>query len=328
MIPEHYWEIARRWFWIIIALGVAGAAAGLFLLPLGLGGGKAAYDASMTLAVARFVSFGGTVTAGSEGGGSTTLADYTTSIADKAQTVQFQAHLRAAVKEQGLFATEAALLQEVTVTADRALFRINIRATAASAKDAEILAQEAADVLIEQVVAEETRVKEGLGANTDEQRTELLRRLSDLSDQRVKKLQALDSSALRTALDDLVRDGGAGNDLSEQFRKILEDLALVTGDADLAVIDAQTDVLQSELVTLARAEESFSVDLLEFGKPVFVLDPVETVPTQPESTLRKRDMLLLGTGAGLVMGWLAANMAEQVRTGRGNRREEEEEGED
>jgi len=324
MIPEHYWQMARRWFWIIILLGVAGAAAGLFLLPLGLGSAKPAYDASMTLAVARFVSFGGTVTAGSEGGGSTTLADYTTSIADKAQTVQFQSRLRAAVKEEGLFATEAALLQEVTVSADRALFRINIRATAASAKDAEILAQEAANVLIEQVVAEETRVKEGLGANTEEQRAELQRRLSDLSDQRVKKLQALDSSALRTALDNLVRDGGAGNDLAEEFGSILEDLALVTGDADLAVINAQSDALQSQLVTLARAEESFSVDLLEFGKPVFVLNPVETVATEPEGSLRKRDMMLLGTGAGLVMGWLAANMAEQVRNGRGARREEEE----
>jgi hypothetical protein len=37
-------------------------------------------------------------------------------------------------------------------------------------------------------------------------------------------------------------------------------------------------------------------------------------------------MLVLGTGAGLIMGWVAANLAENVRNGRGTRREEAEEG--
>jgi len=324
MIPEQYWQIIRRWFWIILSLGVAGGAAGMFVLPMGLSA-SSTYDASMTLGVSRFVSFGGTMTAGLGGGDGVVLGDYTGSIADKAKTVQFQARLRAALEEEGLFLTETALVQKVTVTADKSLFRINIRATASSLEEAELLAQEAADVLTQQVVDEETRVKEGLGANTDEQRAELLSRLSDLNQQRQQRLQELNATVLQTALADLVARGGAGTDLSAEFRSILESLAVIAGDQNLADINSHIDSVERQLAGLATAEESFSVDLLKFGEPVFVLNPAETVATEPESSLRKRDMLVLGTGAGLIVGWVAANMAEHVRNGRGPRREEEEE---
>jgi molybdenum-dependent DNA-binding transcriptional regulator ModE len=325
MIPEQYWQILRRWFWIIISLGVAGGAAGMFVLPMGLSG-SSQYDASMSLGVSRFVYFGGTMTAGTGTGDAVVLGDYTASIADKAKTVQFQARLRAALEQQGLFVAEAALPQKVTITADKALFRINIRATASSAKDAEMLAQEAADVLTKQVVDEETRVKEGLGATTDEQRAELLSRLSDLQQQLRQKLQSLDAATLRTALDDLVTRGGVdpGTSLSDEFRFILESLAIISGDQDLADINSHTDALEKKLAALALAEESFSVDLVESGEPVFVVDPVETVATEASGTLRKRDMLVLGTGAGLIVGWVAANMVDNAWNGRGSRREEEE----
>jgi hypothetical protein len=328
MIPEQYWQIVRRWFWIIISLGVAGGAAGLFVLPMGLSG-SSAYDASMSLGVSRFVSFGGTMTAGTGTGDSVVLGDYTASIANKAKTVQFQARLRAALEEQGLFVTEAALQQKVTVTADKSLFRINIRATASRPGDAELLAREAADVLTQQVVDEENRVKEGLGGNTDEQRTELLSRLSDLNQQRAQRLQELDAESLRTALNDLVARGGAdpSANLSDEFRGIIGGLAVIAGDQDLTDINSQIDALEKKLAALALAEESFSVDLVKSGEPVFVVNPVETVATEAEGTLRKRDMLVLGTGAGLIVGWVAANMAENVRNGRGSRRKEEEEGE-
>jgi hypothetical protein len=326
MIPEQYWQILRRWFWIIGLLGLLGAVSGLYLLPLGLGGGTSTYDASMTLGVSRFVSFGGTMTAGLGGGDGVLLGDYTASIADKAKTVQYQARLRAALEDKGLFLTEAALIQKVVVTADKALFRINIRATAGSLEEAELLAQAAADVLTQQVVDEETRVKEGLGANTDEQRADLLSRLSELNRQREQRLRELNATALKTALDDLVARGGAGPDLSAEFRGILEDLTVIAGDQDLADINSHIDSVERQLAGLALAEESFSVDLLKFGDPVFVLNPAETVATEAESKLRKRDMIVLGTGAGLLMGWMAANLAENVRNGRGTRREEAEEG--
>jgi hypothetical protein len=325
MIPEQYWQIARRWFWVIILLGVGGGVFGVFVLPMGFSG-SSGYDASMTLGVSRFIAFGGTVTAGSAGGG-TLLADYTTSIAQMSTTVQFKARLRESLGEEGLLISEAALPKKLIITPDRGLFRINIQATASSAKQAETLAQAAADILTQQVADEETRIKQGLGANTEQQRTELLARLSELNDKRVQKLAQLDYTSLRTALDNLIRDGGAGNDLTEAFRGIMEDLALVAGDGDLAVINAQAAALQEQLATVARAEESFDVDSSQFGQPVFVVNPVETVATEPESALRKRDMLVLGTGAGLIMGWVAANMAESVRTSRGSRRDEEEGGE-
>jgi len=327
MIPEQYWQILRRWFWIIGLLGVAGAAAGFFLLPMGLGSGTSAYDASTTLQVSRFVSFGGTVTAGVGTGGANLLADYTTSIAEKAKTVQFQARLRSALEEDGLDVAQANLAENLSVVPDRGLFRIYIQATARSKEDAETLAQAVADVLMDEVKAEETRITEGLGANTDLRRSDLLSRLSDVNRQREQRLQELNASALQATLDDLVRRGGAGTtDLSEEFRGIVQNLAVIAGDTDLAVLNSQADELERQLAALAQAEESFSVDLLKFGDPVFVLNPAETVATEAESKLRKRDMMVLGTGAGLIMGWVVANMAENVRNGRGSRREDAEEG--
>jgi hypothetical protein len=213
----------------------------------------------------------------------------------------------------------------VKIAADRGLLRLYIQATAGNAKDAETLADEAANVLMEQVQAEETRIRESLVADTDQQRAELLDRLSELNKERQQKLESLDATALQAALDDLVRRGDVGTDLSGEFRAILQSLALISGDVDLAVINSQTDALEKQLSDLAQAQESLSSGLLESGQPVFVLNPVETVATEPGSTVRKRDMLVLGGGAGLIMGWLVANMAEHVRNGRGPGREEGEE---
>jgi hypothetical protein len=325
MIPEQYWQILKRWFWIIGLLGLLGAIAGFFLLPMGLGGGTSAYDASTTLQVSRFVSFGGTMTAGSGGGGEL-LAGYTTSIAEKTKTVQFQARLHAALEERGLDVTQANLSEKLGVAADTGLFRIHIQATASSKEGAETLVQAVADVLMDEVEAEETRIRDGLGANTDLRRSDVLNRLADVNQRREERLQELNASALQTTLNDLVRRGGTGTtDLNEEFRSILQSLAVVAGDADLASLNSQADELERQMAAVAQAEESFSVDLLKFGDPVFVLNPAETVATEAESKLRKRDMLLLGTGAGLVMGWLAANVAENARNGRGTRREEGEE---
>jgi len=321
MIPEQYWRIVRRWFWIILLLGVAGGAVGMFVLPMGFTS-SSQYDASLTLGVSRFVSFGGTMTAGTGAGDGVLLGDYTASIADKAKTVQFQARLRSALEEKGLFLTETALAQKVTIAADKSLFRVSIRATAGSSEEAELLVQEAADVLTEEVTAEETRIKEGLGANTEDQRTDLLSRLADLNQQRDQRLQELNATALKTALDDLVARGGANPDVSTEFRNILNDLAVIAGDQDLADLNSHIDSVERQLAVLATAEDNFSVDLLK-GQPVFVLNPAETVATEAESSLRKRDMLVLGTGAGLIMGWVAANVAENASNGRGTRREED-----
>jgi len=321
MIPEQYWRIVRRWFWIILLLGVAGGAVGMFVLPMGFTS-SSQYDASLTLGVSRFVSFGGTMTAGTGAGDGLLLGEYTASIAERAKTVQFQARLRAALEEKGLFLTEAALIQKVTVSADTSLFRVNIRTTAGSSGEAELLVQEAADVLTEEVTAEETRVKEGLGANTDEQRTNLLSRLADLNQQRDQRLQELNATALKTALDDLIARGGANPDVSAEFKSIMDDLAVIAGDQDLTDLNSHIDSVERQLAALATAEDNFSVDMLK-GQPVFVLNPAETVATEAESSLRKRDMLVLGTGAGLIMGWVAANVAENASNGRGTRREED-----
>ena len=37
--------------------------------------------------------------------------------------------------------------------------------------------------------------------------------------------------------------------------------------------------------------------------------------TEPERALRKRDMAVLGTVGGLILGWMTANAAEHARNG-------------
>jgi len=54
MIPDTYWQLLRRWFWLILLFVVAGAAAGFSLLPIGLGQ-SSSYSSSVTLGLARLL---------------------------------------------------------------------------------------------------------------------------------------------------------------------------------------------------------------------------------------------------------------------------------
>ncbi len=321
MIPEQYWGILRRWFWLVLLLGAAGGVVGLFIIPMGLSGGSS-YNASVTLGVGRFVSVSGTVADATQGGGGSALADYTSSIAATAKSVQFVARLREALAAKGLVVTDTVLREKFNVTEDSALFRIRVEATATTADKAELVAQTVADALTEQAASEEQRISENLVQSSDQQRQELATRLADAYQRRLARFNALGGQAVQAAQSALMQRAAGGADLGAEFSEVMQDVALISGDTELALINAEVKALEDELASLSKVQQSFS-DLGSWGQPVFVLNPVDTVPTEVESTLRKRDMAVLGGGAGLIMGWIAANMAEHIRNGRGPRRDEE-----
>ena len=154
------------------------------MLPIGFGA-SSAYSSSVTLGLARFVSFSGTVSAGSASDEGALLGEYTVTIAELAKTPQFQDRLRNALEDQGLKITEPDLAKKVKVVPDKALFRVTVLATSSNADKADLLARTATDVLKAQVSAEETRIIESLNVTMEQQRTELLNRLSTLSQARI-----------------------------------------------------------------------------------------------------------------------------------------------
>jgi len=261
----------------------------------------------------------------------TLLGHYASSIAKLAKTPQFLTRLQDVVSQQSIFFSEAELAKKIEVTADKQLFRVTVQATANTPEQAEVLAQTAADVLIEQVAAEEKRVIDNVVITMDQQRAELLARLSALSQQRNDLLQSLNAPAAQAALDNLLRSGGSAPNTAElapQFKAILVDLARITANPELALVNSRAEALEAELGEVTRAQESFAINLLQ-DDPIFVLNPVETVPTEATvGGLQKRDLLVLGAGAGLILGWLAANTAEQLRNGHGPWREPDEEEEE
>jgi len=206
MIPDTYWQLLRRWFWLILLFVVAGAAAGFSLLPIGLGQ-SSSYSSSVTLGLARFVSFNGTVSAGSASDEGALLGEYTVTIAELAKTPQFQDRLRNALADQGLKIAKPELANKVKVVPDKALFRVTVLATSSSAEKADLLSRTATDALKAQVAAEEQRIIESLNVTMEQQRTELLNRLSTLSQTRVDALNKLKAEAIRQALDELIRTG-------------------------------------------------------------------------------------------------------------------------
>lgn len=324
MIPEGYWALIRRWFWLILLFSAAGAAGGFYLIPIGLEevGEASSHNSSASLSVTRFLTSNGTVV------GDSAMAEYTQSVAEMAKTPQFAARLNDAIAEEGVPAQELNPARKVKVKANKELSRITVQASADSPQRAELLVQKATELLIEQMTAEEQRVIDGLRESINRQRDEVLTRLRSLQEQRTELTQSLDQTALHEALNDLVQRSLAGTTVNEadEFLVILADLAEFAENPELALVSAEVGALQAKLAQLVIVQQDLAISLPGAPEPAFVLTSPETVPTEPVRSLRKRDMLVLGGGAGLVLGWISANSAEYVRRGWRNRDELGEEG--
>ncbi len=313
MIPEHYLRIARRWFWLIGIILIASVAIATLGVPKLRSAATPGHSAAMTLGVTRLVSASGSVTTAGGAGTPELLSSYTQNVADRGNTPQFQKELQDRLAAQGLVIDAGVLARKVTFKADTGLFRIAITASAASGNDAQLIAQTAAGLVIDDVTAEEARVKADLTTTTTQQQTQLLAQLNTVYTQRTAELATIGEPAIRTALDDLVRNG-VGQDLTKTYATLVADLARIGSDPQLAVVNSQAQSLEEQLATLSDTQRSFSDQILQ-GKPLSIIDPVNTVQLPPATSLRTRDLAVMGVIAGLVLGWIAAAVVDGVLIG-------------
>jgi hypothetical protein len=313
LIPEHYIRIARRWFLLIGIVVAASVAIAMLGVPRLISSSAPGHSAAITLGVTRLVSASGSVTTAGGTGTPELLSSYTQNVADRGNTPQFQNELQFRLATQGLIIDGSVLARKVTFKADPGLFRIAITASAASANDAQLIADTASQLVIDDVTAEETRVKADLTQTTAQQQTQLLTQLNTVYTQRTSELATVGEPAIRTALDDLVRNG-VGQDISKTYTSLVADLARIGSDSQLAVLNSQAQSLEQQLATLSETQRSFSDQILQ-GKPLSIIDPVNTVQLAPPNSLRLRDLALMGIIAGLVLGWIAAAAVDGVVIG-------------
>ena len=304
MIPEHYWRILKNWYWLIGGIALACALIAAAALPAPLNGDGGGYSSSVTLGVTRMVSFSGTTAAGD--GDDEAMASYTTSIAERGSSPQFLSTLKDALEANGV-----TLTGDTSFTANEGLFRITIEATADVPNDAQVIVDTAAEQLIADTTAEEGRIALSLTSTTDQQETELLARLSVVYQDRLDRLLGLGEPAVREALEGWVSRGVSAS-LSADYVRLVEDVARLSADPQLAVLNTEAEALESQLAEISAARRDFSTELLQ-GDPVSIVTPAETVPFAATSVLKARDSALMGLLVGLALGWIAANMLESMQ---------------
>ena len=304
MIPEHYWRILRNWHWVIGGVSLACALIAAAVLPALLSGDGGGHGSSVTLGVTRMVSFSGTTIAGE--GDDEAMASYTTSIAERGSSPQFLATLKGALEAKGV-----TLKSDPSFTANEGLFRITIEATAGVPNDAQVIAETAAEQLIGDTTAEEGRIALSLTSTSEQQETKLLARLGVVYQDRQDRLLELGEPSVREALDGLISRGLAAS-LTADFTRILADMARISSDPELAVLNTEAEALESQLAEISAARRDFSTELLQ-GDPVSIVTPAETVPFAPVTALKARDSAVMGLLVGLVLGWIAANMLESMQ---------------
>ncbi|MBI4570670.1 MAG: hypothetical protein HY723_01870 [Chloroflexi bacterium] len=272
MIPEQYGQVVRRWLWLIVACIVVGGLAGLCAAP-SFSGSTSSFTSNVTLVTSRYVSFSRIVTAGEANFDDGVIGDYTTSLVTYAGTPHFAARLQDALAEQGLRLSAGDVKRRVIITAVPTLFRIEIEASGTTKEQAETIASTAADVLSTKAKTDEDDVASQLTATLEEQRNDLTDRVRVLKKER-----------------DGLERGARGRDpyiVDLEFRAASEQLRELTN--------------QRDHLLLARSSSN----------PVVQVRAPETVETHQDA-MPQRDLLLLGALAGLVAGWVLANVAERL----------------
>jgi hypothetical protein len=304
VIPDHYWRILKNWFWLIGGVAVGCAMIAAVVLPALLNNDSGGHSSSVTLGVTRLVSFSGTTVAG-EGDG-VAMASYTTSISERGSTPQFLSTLKDTLAEEGV-----TLTSDPTFTANEGLFRITVEATAGAANDAQVIAETAAEQLIADTTAEEGRIALSLTSTTTQQEAELLARLSVVYADRLDRLLSLGEPDVREALESWIGRGVSAS-LTADYVRLVEDVARLSADPQLVVLNTEAEALESQLAEISAARRDFSTELLQ-GGPVSIVAPAETVPFAPATTLKARDAAVMGLLVGLVLGWIGANMLESMQ---------------
>lgn len=179
MIPDAYWRLARRWFWLIAMFTFAGAVSAPFLLPSVIGASSSAssFDSNASLTVAHYVSPTGLVLPGGGELDDDPVANYTTAIAAYAETEQFLASVQEDLAKQGSALSRGTIANKITIVANRTLFRIDVSSTAETMDEAEALVQGGADALIARASSEEAQATLTLIADLEEEQQLYLARL-------------------------------------------------------------------------------------------------------------------------------------------------------
>jgi hypothetical protein len=310
MIPDKYWRILRIWFWLIGAIALAGGALAVVLVPQVRGSGEPDYTAAVTLGVTRLVSTDGSVTTIAGSGEGELLAGYTSSIIARGNSPQFVSEVVDRLQAQGLTIDQATLARKLTFAEDPGLFRILITARASDADKATLMAQSAALQMIDDITGEEQRVTEEARASLALQEQNLRNRLSTLYANRALALAALGDAEISQALRDLVASG-VSPDLSADYRILVNNLARLTSDPELTLMNAQALSLEQQLSDITTKQNAFSADSLT-GTPVSIIDPVNAAPLPVPEGMRTRDMALMGVIGGLVLGWFVAVALDSI----------------
>lgn len=207
MIPEQYWQLARRWYWVIGLCAVLGAVAGYALLPSVVGGG-ASYNSTATLAVSQYIPVARAVDDSSLSADASVLASYTNAIAAYADTPQFRSDVAELLAESGSAPSSRSIDRMLTVTPNTNLFRLTISVDAGSASQAEELAAAASGALIGHAADEESRLSATLAATLEDQRDELYLRLDELSADKAAGIgdfdaENLEAGVIRSEIEDI-----------------------------------------------------------------------------------------------------------------------------
>jgi len=229
------------------------------------------------------------------------------------------AHVREKALARGLQTTVPAINAKVKVEPEPALFLISVQASDSDPRVAEGLVAAMVEAISEEAAAQEQNLRQALAQRAEQGQQQIVERLQTNHQRTLIRLQQLNAAALQSALASL---GGASAS-PEVARRLVSDLARLSGDPELVVLNAEAEALQRALTDLASAREAVEVALSSAGGPFFLLQPVETVREQPLHAVRTRDALVLGAGAGLVVGWLSASLADHV-LGRLRRRNHDE----
>ena len=263
MIPDSYWQIARRWFKLIALITVVCVATAPWVLPPLIGASSAddAFSSTGTLVVSHFVAPSGLVQPGGGELDDDPVAGYTTSLALYAGTEQYLAEVQEELAERQIILGRRAIDDRLEVVANPPLFRLELTASAATKEEAQALIGSASAALIGRADNEELRATMTIIATLEEEQAVYVERLEELETPPV-------STSLLTEL--------------------------------------ELQVIRAELKDITWEKE---VLLFNRTAPVSLTSGPNTVLTEA-STIPMQNLLLLGAGLGLVLGWVGANIAE------------------
>ncbi len=319
-MSESSSQIIGRWFWLIALFGLLGAAAGYLVIPRSLPT-VASYDSSSILGVSRFISAAGGVSNDELSSANGPLARYTTTIGGVVQSPQFRSRLDDRLAEKGLVISETELADKVKVTSEPEIYRITVRADGATNEEATLLTQTTTDLLIEEAASEERRIRDSMTVANSLRTTDLVTQLNDVYGRRLVLVRQLDPSVIGASPSSLIQQGNSA------FTDIMRNLARLTGNPELALLNARAEALEAELQSIASNQQIFDAEVLRAGQPLFIVSGVETVSQTAEALLGMSESVLIGGVGGLILGWVSANTAEGIRRRRRSSGAATEEGE-